>query len=211
MSAKSIRFVIVEDEALVSRMLSAWLEQHRELKLVGCAQDGEEGLALCHAQKPDVALVDVMMPKMDGLELATRLRSELPDVKIVILSARIDPYCLYRINRLGVHGYVDKASPPELVADAMLRVVKGSQYRAPHVEERWQRLRQDPDAFFKILSDREIEVVRQLSTGKNLRDISTALGIAYETIRAHKRNIHKKLNVHGTLALLALARTQGLH
>jgi len=206
-----IRVAVVEDEILVARMLVAWLGRNKRFAVVGNAPDGLQGLQLCQATRPDVVLIDVMMPVMDGLTLAERLLQEQPDVKIIILSARFDPYCIYRIYRLGIPGYVDKASPPEEVTKAVLAVARGRSYQTPRYVERWQQLRNDPDAFFKVLSDREVSLVRLLAHGHDLREVATALEITYDTARTHQRNIRKKLGVHTALELLTLAKKNGLY
>ena len=205
-----IHVAVVEDEVLVSRMLVAWLGQHRRIEVVGSAPDGLQGLQLCRKLRPAVVLIDVMMPGMDGLTLAEQLLAEMPKLKLIILSARFDPFCIYRIYRLGIPGYVDKASPPEEVTKAVLAVARGDTYQTPRYTEHWQQLRNDPDAFFKVLSDREVSLVRLLARGQDLREAGLMLDITYDTARTHQRNIRKKLGVHTSAELLALAKKNGL-
>jgi DNA-binding NarL/FixJ family response regulator len=200
----------VEDEVLVARMLVAWLGQHPRISVVGSAPDGLKGLQLCRDTRPDVVLIDVMMPGMDGLTLAEHLLEEMPRLKPIILSARFDPYCIYRIYRLGIPGYVDKASPPEEVTRAVLAVARGSMYQTARYAEHWHLLRSDPDAFFKVLSDREVNLVRLLAHGCDLHEIATTMEITYDTARTHQRNIRKKLGVHNSRELLVLAKKNGL-
>jgi DNA-binding NarL/FixJ family response regulator len=204
-----IRVAIVEDEILVASMLSAWLSRNVRFALAGAAHNGQDGLQFCLRTRPDVALIDVMMPGMDGLDLAAALLKELPEIKIVVLSARLDPYCIHRIQRLGIQGYVDKASSPEIVTDAILTVARGETFQTPSYAARLHQLRNDPDAFFKILSDREVDILKLLSTGHNLNDIARQMGITYHTARTHQRNIRKKLDVHNTLDLLSHAKKNG--
>ncbi len=207
---EQIRVAVVEDEVLVASMLVAWLGRQRRFSVVGSAPDGLKGWDLCLSTRPDVALIDVTMPGQDGLTLAERLLQEMPDLKIIILSARFDPYCIYRIHRLNIPGYVDKASPPEEVTKAILAVARGKTYQTPRYVEQWHQLRLDPDAFFKLLSDREVAVVRYLAQGCNLHEVARHLDITYDTARTHQRNVRAKLDVHSTLDLLALAKKNGL-
>lgn len=209
-SRELIRVVVIEDEMLVSSMLVAWLGRHGQFDVVGSAADGLKGWELCQQTHPHVALIDIAMPVMDGLTLAERLTQELPDVKIIILSARVDPYCIYRIHSLNIPGYVDKSSPPDVVTEAVLAVARGDTFRTPSFEQRWLQLRMNPEAFFKVLSTREVAVVRYLAQGCNLREIATHLGISYDTARTHQRNIRNKLNVHTAQDLLVLAKQNGL-
>jgi len=205
-----IRVVVIEDEVLVAGMLVAWLGRHGRFDVVGSAADGLKGWELCLQVRPDVALIDIAMPVMDGLTLAERLTKELPDLKIIILSARVDPYCIYRIHSLNIPGYVDKSSPPEDVTKAVLAVAGGETFRTPSFEQRWLQLRADPDAFFKVLSEREVAVIRYLAQGCNLHEIAAHLAISYDTARTHQRNIRNKLDVHTPQDLLVLAKKNGL-
>ena len=114
------------------------------------------------------------------------------------------------------HIHLDKAllseRAPSLegtLAEAIRVVAAGGTYQTPRYAERWQQMRNDPDAFFKILSDREIEVLCHLVNGRNLHEIATALDITYHTARTHQRNVRQKLNVHSTLDLVTLARKYG--
>jgi DNA-binding NarL/FixJ family response regulator len=156
-----------------------------------------------------VALIDVMMPDMDGIALAEALLKEIPGIKIVILSARLDPYCIHRIQRLGIPGYVDKSSTPDVVTEAILAVARGETFQTPGYSARLQQLRSDPAAFFKILSGREVDVLRLLTKGYNLEQIGKQMGVTFHTARTHLRNIRKKLDVHNTLDLLSHAKKNG--
>jgi DNA-binding NarL/FixJ family response regulator len=204
-----IRVAIVEDEVLVASMLSAWVSRNEHFTFAGAAHNGREGLQLCLQTRPDVALIDVMMPDMDGIALAEALLKEIPGIKIVILSARLDPYCIHRIQRLGIPGYVDKSSTPDVVTEAILAVARGETFQTPGYSARLQQLRSDPAAFFKILSGREVDVLRLLTKGYNLEQIGKQMGVTFHTARTHLRNIRKKLDVHNTLDLLSHAKKNG--
>ena len=205
-----IRVAVIEDEIMVARMLEAWIGNHHQFKLVASAHDGTEGLALCLKTKPDVALIDIMMPGMNGITLAEHLLSKLPTLKIIILSARLDPYCIHRIHDLKIPGYVDKSCSPEIVTEAILAVARGETFHTPNYTERMLLLLKDPNAFFKILSKREIDIMRHLTANKRIEDIATAMDITRNTVQTHQRNIRKKLNAHNTQDLLSHARKHGL-
>ncbi len=207
---RRIRIAVVEDEYLVARMLCAWLGQHRRFELIGHATDGEQGRALCLQTRPEVVLLDIMMPKMDGLTLAGHLRRELPDLKIIILSARLEPYVLYRLQQLDIHGCVDKSCTPDRVTQTILSVMEGKDSWSPNYANAWHQLRTDSKAFFKILSDREIEVLRLLVQGKDLSTIATQLQITYQTARTHQRNIRRKLGAHSAVEVLRHAQKTGV-
>lgn len=207
---KPIRIAVVEDETLVSRMLMAWLTKSKRFSVVGSASDGVKGLELCLSTRPDLVLIDVMMPGMDGLTMAERLLKEIPDINIIVLSAHFTPYCIYRIHRLGIRGYVDKASPPEVVTKAVLAVSRGEYFQTSSYVEAWEQLRHNPDAFFKILTDREIDILRLLAKGSNLDTVAKEMDIAYDTVRTHMRNVRTKLGAHSTPELIFSAKKFGL-
>jgi DNA-binding NarL/FixJ family response regulator len=206
---KPIRVAIVEDEVLVASMLSAWVSRNEHFTFAGAAHNGREGLQLCLQTRPDVALIDVMMPDMDGIALAEALMKEVPGIKIVILSARLDPYCIHRIQRLGIPGYVEKSSAPEVVTEAILTVARGATFQTPGYSSHLRQLHGDPSAFFKILSGREVDILRLLTKGHDLKEIARQTGITFHTARTHLRNIRKKLNVHSMLDLLSRAKKNG--
>lgn len=195
---------------MVARMLAAWLGRNKRFAFVGSAHNGVDGLTLCHEARPDVVILDIMMPGTDGITLAERLLTDLPEVRIVMVSARFDPYGIYRIQRLGIPGCVDKSSPPDVVSEAIIAVASGGRFYSPFYLEAWQKLRNDPNAFFKILSDREIDFLRLLVQGLELPEIANRMNITFNTVRTHQRNIRNKLGAHNTVDLLAHARRNGL-
>lgn len=205
-----IRVAVIEDEIMVARMLEAWIGCSRDFILVASAHDGKEGLAHCRRTNPDIALVDIVMPGMGGITLAEQLLDSLPNLKLIILSARLDPYCIHRIHHLKIPGYVDKSCSPDVVTEAIHAVARGETYYTPNYRERLQYLLQDPDAFFKILSKREVEIMRHVATGLSVDDIAAEMNITSSTARTHQRNIRKKLNAHNTLDLLSYSRKHGM-
>lgn len=207
---KPIRVAVIEDEIMVAHMLATWIGTHHEFTLVARAHNGKEGLDLCFQAKPDVALIDIMIPGMDGITLAEHLLKELPKLKIIILSARLEPYCIHRIHDLQIPGYVDKSCSPEIVTEAILAVARGDSFYTPSYEKRLKHLLQDPNAFYRILSSRELEIMRHIAAGMSVEDIAKAMGITLNTVLTHQRNIRKKLNAHNTLELLSHSKIIGL-
>ncbi len=165
MAESLIRIVIVEDEKLMAQTLGAWVTQHSEFALAGCAEDGEAGLAPCLAQRPDVALVDIELPKLDGLELVSRLLVQLPQTRLLAMSGLMDPYTIWRVMQSGVHGYIDKTQSPELLLQALSLAAKGENFFSPVFRKVRMEWLSQPEAFQKILSDREQEVLRRVVAG----------------------------------------------
>ena len=206
----SIRVAIVEDETLVADMLQAWLSRRSNLQVVGCAADGESALTLCRQQLPDVATVDIQLPGMDGLMLTELLLREIPALKIVILSGRQNPYLLARAKQLGVHGYVDKMSPLPLLEKAIRTVAAGGQLFSDTVRKALNHQQRQPDAFNKILTGRERDILGLISLGMSDLEVGVQLKISPETVGTHRRNASRKLDIFNDRKLMRYAREVGL-
>jgi two-component system nitrate/nitrite response regulator NarL len=210
MSTQKIRIAVIEDELILSGMFSAWLTRFRDLELVGCAADGEAGLELCRAQQPDIALVDIQMPKMDGLELAQRLTAEFPKMRLLAMSGLSDACTIWRIMQSGAHGYIEKIQEPDSLIEAIRAVAKGNTFFGPTFSRVRQEWLAKPDAFHKLLSEREQQILRGVVSGWEDDLIARELGIATATVEVHRKRIRQKLGVHNDRGLLAYARRWGL-
>ncbi|HEX5400181.1 MAG TPA: response regulator transcription factor [Verrucomicrobiae bacterium] len=204
------RIAIVEDELLVSGGLQAWIARHRNWELVGCAADGEAGWNLCLVQQPDVALVDIQLPKLDGFALAQRLMEKFPQMRVLLLSGLMDAHTIWHVLQSGAHGYINKTQPPAALMEAIHSVASGNTFFDPTVTRVKQEWLSQPDAFHKILSDREQQVLRGVAAGWEDGRIGTELGISEATVEAHRKRIRHKLDVHNDRGLLAYARRWGL-
>jgi DNA-binding NarL/FixJ family response regulator len=202
--------VIVEDETMIAAMFIAWLRRRPQFQVVGHATNGVQALELCRAQKPELAMVDVKLPGMDGLSLSEQVLEEQPQLKILIVSSCCDAYCLYRINQLGLHGFVDKMSPLAELETALTAVASGKVYFSKLFREQMERQLKQPDAFHKILSQREIEILHLLAMGLEDGEIAKHMAITSVTVQTHRRNIRRKLSVHSDRALMSHAQRLGL-
>jgi len=210
MAQAPIRIVIVDDHALLAESLGAWIIRQPDLVLAGRAEDGETGYNLCLALKPDLALLDIDLPKVDGLELIRRFVVEMPAMRLLTMSGRMDPYTIWRVSQSGGHGYVEKTANPEILAKAIYAIAAGGTY----FSELFQQIKSEwlgqPEAFQKILSDREQEVLRRVVTGDSDEQIAGQLGISVATIGVHRKHIRQKLELHNDRELVAYARKWGL-
>lgn len=210
MNGNRIRIAIVEDELMVSGMLTAWIARFRDLQLAGCAADGEAGWKLCEAERPDVAVIDIRMPKLDGLELIQRLADGFPQMRLIAMSGLMDACTVWRIAQSGVHGYINKTQPPEALIEAIRAVAGGNTFFGPvftHVKQQWLS---QPESFQKILSEREQQILQAVAAGWEDDHIGADLGISPATVEAHRKRIRQKLGVHNDRGLLAYARRWGL-
>jgi DNA-binding NarL/FixJ family response regulator len=210
MNENKIRIAIVEDELMMSGVLTAWIVRFRDMQLVGSAADGEAGLKLCRAEQPDVALIDIRLPKLDGLDLIQQLADEFPKMRLLAMSGLMDAYTVWRVTQSGVHGYVNKTQPPESLIEAIRAVAHGNTVFGPVFTQIKQEWLSQPEAFQKILSVREQQILRGVAAGREDAAIAAELGISTATVEAHRKNIRQKLSVHNDRGLLAYARHWGL-
>ena len=210
MAQAPTRIVIVDDHALLAESLGAWIVRHPDLVLVGRAEDGLAGFDLCVALQPDLALVDVDLPKLDGLELVKHLRVKMPALRLLTMTGRMDPHTIWRASQSGVHGYLEKTLPPEVLLDAVRTVAKGGVFFSPLFQKMKQEWLSQPEAFQKILSDREQEVLRRVVAGWNDERIAKQLNITAATVEVHRKHIRQKLELHNDRELVAYAREWGL-
>jgi len=210
MNSNKIRIAIIEDELMMSGVLTAWIARFRDLQLVGCAADGEAGLELCRSQQPDIALVDIRLPKLDGLGLIQRLATGFPKMRLLAMSSLMDPCTVWRVMQSGVHGYVNKTQPPAALIEAIRAVASGNSFFGPVFTQVKQEWLSQPEAFQKILSGREQQILQGVAAGWEDGQIGAELGISPATVEAHRKNIRQKLGVHNDRGLLAYARHWGL-
>ncbi len=205
-----IRIAVVEDELMVSGALAAWIARFRDLQLAGTAADGEAGLKLCESEQPDIALIDIRLPKVDGLALIQRLVAGFPKMRLLAMSGLMDAYTVWRVAQSGVHGYINKTQPPESLIQAIRAVAGGNTFFDPVFTQVKQEWLSQPEAFQKILSEREQQILRSVVAGWDDDRIGTELGISAATVEAHRKNIRQKLDIHNDRGLLAYARRWGL-
>jgi DNA-binding NarL/FixJ family response regulator len=210
MGKSPIRIVIVDDHALLAESLGAWIMRQPDLALAGRAEDGETGYNLCLALKPDLALLDIDLPKIDGLELIRRFVVELPAMRLLTMSGRMDPYTIWRVSQSGGHGYVEKTASPEILSQAIRAIAAGGTYFSELFEKIKSEWLAQPEAFQKILSDREQEVLRRVVAGESDEQIAAQFQISVATVGVHRKHIRQKLELHNDRDLVAYARKWGL-
>jgi two-component system response regulator NreC len=174
------------------------------------AADGVGGLGLCGDAQPDLVLLDLDLPDYDGLDLAAEIAREAPQARILVLSSHADPYSVHRIQSAGIHGFVDKnEQSPEMLREAMRAVADGRRYMSPLVQRIHLSLRTDAKAFPKLLSDREVELVRLFGLGLTNDEVAERLGISLFTVRNHRHSVMAKLGIMSTSGLIRYAIENG--
>ncbi len=194
-----IRVVIAEDQAMVLGALAALLEIEGDIEVVGRAQNGEEALAICQREKPDVLLTDVEMPRMTGLELANAVRKT---TRVIILTTFARGGYLRRALEAGASGYLLKDSPAEQLANAVRRVALGGRVIDPELAaEAWS----EPDP----LTDRERQVLRMAGEGESSADIASTLNLSEGTVRNYLSEAINKLGAANRVEAARIAREKG--
>lgn len=204
------RVVIVEDQRLVSEFLQFHCRDLRLEVLQQCA-GYQEGLAAIRLHKPDLVLLDISLPDGDGLELAKTVIEELPRVKVLAISSHHDPWTMLQVQRIGIHGFVDKNDQrPEILSEAMLAVLGGRVYYTPVVNQSSATIRRDPKSFIRVLSDYETRILSMIGESKTDEEIATVLAISPATVQSRRRDIMRKLDIHSTPKLIHYAIVNGL-
>ncbi|MDI1319825.1 MAG: response regulator transcription factor [bacterium] len=204
------RVIVVEDQRLVAEFFTYHC---RDLGLEVVERCGtcREGLIAIRAHRPDLVLMDISLPDGDGLELAKTILDELPEVKILAISSHRDPWTMLQVQRIGLHGFVDKNEQrPEVLTEAIHAVLAGRVYYTPIVNESSASIRRDPKAFIRVLSDYETRVLSLIGESKTDEEIATILSISPATVQSRRRDIMSKLDVHTTPKLIHYAIVNGL-
>jgi len=214
---ETIRLVIAEDDAPTRDALARLLTLEEDIEMVGCAGDGEDALRLVRKMMPDVLLTDINMPKMSGIQLTQKVKQEIPTVGIVILTIYHDDTNVFQAIKAGALGYVLKDSPPEETLAAVRTIARGDSLLHPSIAARvlaeFNRIntaRLANMALFSELTDREIEVLKEIATGKRNREIAETLFISEKTVKNHISNILFKLQVNDRTEAAMMAARGGL-
>ena len=203
-----IRLLLVDDHTLFRQGVRALLAHEPDLDVVGEAQDGEEALALVEQLAPDVVVMDMVMPGMNGLEATRRIRERHPRVKVLVLTMYDD---VQPVLEAGATGYVLKRSTSEELARAVRAVQAGEVPLDPAVAARLlQRYVRTGGEQASPLTPREREVLTLIANGLTNARIAARLGLSRKTIEAHRTNIMKKLDAHDVTALVRHAMSEGL-
>jgi len=206
----AIRILIADDHGLVRQGVRALLEQ-AGMVVVGEAADGPEALQLAHTHAPAVALLDIAMPHLNGLETARRLRETVPQTKTILLTMHTDEAYVLEALHAGAVGYVVKTQATADLVQAIHTVVQGTIYLSPWVTTavvqaymRGTPLPRDP------LTSREREVVQRIAEGQTTKEIAADLGLGVKTVESHRINLMRKLDIHETATLVRYAIRRGL-
>jgi DNA-binding NarL/FixJ family response regulator len=218
MSGTPVRVLLVDDQALFREALATLLEVRAEMEVVGEAGDGAAALEQAALLRPDVVLMDLHMPVLDGIAATRRLKAERPEVRVLALTTFDDDEDVFAALRAGAVGYLLKDVSSDRLVEAVLAAARGESVLQPSVAAkvvaRFAQLPDDaaprPQPLVVPLSDRELEVLRLLADGGSNREIATALFLAEGTVKNHVTNVLAKLGARDRTQAALRGRALGL-
>ncbi len=212
----SVRVILVDDHSVVRKGVRALLEKETDLDVVGEASNGLDAIELVSKMRPDLVVLDLMMPGMHGLEVARRIIQEHPGTRVIVLSMHSDEGYVLAALRNGVSGYVLKDTTEDQIVEAIRKVSQGERYLSPPISERAievyiQKARQgqvgDP---YETLTNREREILQLSAQGLSNPEIATRLYISPRTVETHRSNLMHKLGLASQTDLIRFALKRGL-
>jgi two-component system response regulator NreC len=206
-----IRILLADDHTVMRRGLRFLLESQPEFKVVAEASDGREALQQAEATHPDVAVLDVAMPNLSGIEAAQRIAAQMPSIAIVILSMHSDEGYVLRALKAGARGYLLKDAAESDLIEAIKAVSQGKTFFSSEISKmlvedyiREIRTRGVEDSY-ELLTSREREILQLLVEGNSNKEIAARLNVSPHTVETHRRNLQDKLNLHSFAELILYA------
>ena len=215
--AKQVTVLLAEDHAIVRQGLSALLKADGHFKMVGEARNGREAVEMAKALKPDVILMDIAMPILNGLEATRQILAADAAAKIMILSAHSDDEYIERMSEAGVSGFLEKQTSAEILTKSIQDVAMGKKVFSPSIMKRLSHdhgKSRDRDGVIKAngnrLTPRESEVLQLVAEGSANKQVAASLGISIKTVEKHRQQLMDKLNIHDTAGLTRYAISAGV-
>jgi NarL family two-component system response regulator YdfI len=210
-----IKILIADDHLIIRQGLRLILETEDDFELIAEASDGAEALGLCKKLNPDVVLMDLRMPNMDGLTAIEKLRNEQLGIAVVILTTFNEDELMLRGLQAGARGYLLKDTDRSTLFDTIRAAARGETLLKPEIMTRVLARTNQPVTVSKSgepvnLTDRELEVLQSVARGERSKEIALQLGISERTVKAHLASIYNKLGVDSRAAAIAIAAQRGL-
>lgn len=202
-----IKVLIVDDHALVRMGIRRLLEDMSDVNVVADAENGEQALLCVKTHNPDVVLLDMKMPGIDGWEVTRRLKKSSPHIKVIAVTAICSDPLPIRVLQLGAMGYLTKESGAEEMAAAIRKVAKGEKYLSAEIAQKMaiNSLQDSQGSPFDMLSEREMQVMLMITSGMNVQDIAERLFLSSKTINGYRYRMFEKLSIKNDVELTYLA------
>ena len=211
-----IAVLLADDHPVVREGLRALLAVEQDMEIVGEAQDGRQAVELARKTSPDVVVMDLAMPVLNGLEATRKLLERAPTTRVLVLSSYADDECVTQLTQAGATGYLTKQAAGNDLAQAIRAVRRGKAFYSPDIAKRLQdRDSASPTAGQlpkkkRVLTDREREVLQLIAEGFSNKEIASELGISIKTEEKHRQAAMNKLDIHETAGLTRYAISRGM-
>jgi two-component system, NarL family, response regulator NreC len=212
----AIRVLVADDHPIIRSGLRLLLERESGFQVVAEASDGRQAVDLAERERPDVVILDIGMPNLNGIEAAKQIVAKLPQTKVIVLSMHSDETYVLRALRAGARGYLLKDSAESDILNAIRAVQAGKAYFSPEisrmlVDDYMRQMQQRGiDDSYELLSAREREIMQMLAEGKTNKEIATMLNLSPHTVETHRSHIFQKLNLHTLPELILYAVRKGV-
>jgi DNA-binding NarL/FixJ family response regulator len=214
---KKITVLLADDHIIVREGFKALLKHEKDLEVIGEAESGREAVALVKSLRPDVIVMDIAMPLLNGLEATRQIRAAVPETKVLILSAHSDDAYVEQMMGLGAAGFLLKQTSSHNLGTAIREVHKGNTFFSTAIVKRLKdRDQKSMDRSGNIkaknnrLSSREMEVLQLIAEGKPNKLVAAELGVTFKTIDKHRQHLMAKLNIHDVAGLTRYAISEGI-
>jgi len=212
-----ITVLLAEDHMIVREGLLALLKQDTDIQIIGEAENGRQAVALAASLAPDVVVMDIAMPLLNGLEATRQILHATPTIRVLILSAHGDDAYVEQAMALGAAGYLIKQTASHVLAAAIREVCKGRPFFSPSISKRRYHHQRKAKAMGELpkkdaahLTSREMEVLQLIAEGKANKETADELHISIKTVEKHRQKVMEKLNIHDTASLTRYAISAGI-
>jgi DNA-binding NarL/FixJ family response regulator len=213
---KRITVLLAEDHQIVREGFRSLLKHEADIEVVGEAESGRQAVQLTRKLRPAVVVMDIAMPLLNGLEATRQIRKEVPETKVLILSAHSDDAYVEQVASLGAAGFLLKQTSSHILATAIREVEKGKTFFSPavakRVRDRTQKALERGGNVKKSnqLSSREMEVLQLIAEGKPNKQVAAELGVSFKTVDKHRQHLMSKLDIHDVAGLTRYAIAEGI-
>ena len=203
---------IAEDQTILRDLIGRVLQGFPNIRVVGACADGQQAVAQCLEIKPDIIILDIMMPLLNGIDVLRRIKAKLPNTRVLIFSEASSRSVIKQAIEAGVDGFIEKDVELRELEKALERVASGESYFGPRITEIMRKIMLNPeqDNSLKTLTSRERQILQLIAEGYTSKEIAKVLDISYKTADTHRSNIMDKLDMHSVAELTRFAISMGL-
>jgi len=210
-----IKVLLVEDHELFRLgVKTAIVNRHSDINIIGEAETGAEFFRMMDSMKPDIVLLDIMLPDMSGIEIARRLKREMPDIKILVISSENSIHIVQELLKIGVNGFISKRlSNIDILADAIRSIENGFEYLGKDISDIIYRIyvsKKNTTEITKEFTQTERKIIELCRDGLQSKQIASLLYVSPRTVENHKNNIFRKLGINNTIELIQYAVKNGI-